>query len=46
MRERVETVGGSWELRSSPGEGTVVRAVFAGRASGSAEGDGPAASAR
>jgi signal transduction histidine kinase len=46
MRERVETVGGSWELRSSPGEGTVVRAVFAGRASGSAEGDGPAASVR
>src|SRR5207344_2807591 len=29
MRERVETIGGSWELQSAPGEGTVVRAVFA-----------------
>ena len=28
MRERVETIGGSWELQSSPGEGTVVRAIF------------------
>jgi signal transduction histidine kinase len=28
MRERVETIGGSWELQSSPGEGTVVWAVF------------------
>jgi signal transduction histidine kinase len=34
MRERVETVGGSWELLASRGEGTVVRAVFAGRAGG------------
>jgi signal transduction histidine kinase len=39
MRERVETVGGSWELQSAPGEGTVVRAVFAGRGSGPAAGD-------
>jgi signal transduction histidine kinase len=31
MRERVETVGGTWELDSAPGEGTVVRAVFVGR---------------
>jgi signal transduction histidine kinase len=28
MRERVETIGGSWKLQSSPGEGTVVRAIF------------------
>jgi len=34
MRERVETVGGHWELQSAPGEGTVVRALFAGRGSG------------
>jgi signal transduction histidine kinase len=31
MRERVETVGGTWELHSAPGEGTVVRATFVGR---------------
>ena len=31
MRERVETIGGSWELQSTPGEGTVVRAVFGGK---------------
>jgi signal transduction histidine kinase len=31
MRERVETVGGTWELQSAPGEGTVVRAIFVGR---------------
>jgi signal transduction histidine kinase len=34
MRERVETIGGSWELQSSPGEGTVVRAVFRERPAG------------
>jgi signal transduction histidine kinase len=28
MRERVEGAGGTWELRSRPGDGTTVRAVF------------------
>lgn len=28
MRERVEMAGGSWELRSRPGPGTLIRAVF------------------
>jgi signal transduction histidine kinase len=39
MRERVETLGGTWELRSTPGEGTVVRAIFAGRGDEAASGD-------
>jgi signal transduction histidine kinase len=43
MRERVETIGGTWELQSAPGEGTVVRAVFAGRGAG-ATGGGTAVS--
>jgi signal transduction histidine kinase len=34
MRERVETIGGTWELQSSPGEGTVVRAVFGEKPAG------------
>ena len=28
MRERVENVGGSFEIRSAPGAGTEVRAIF------------------
>ena len=28
MRERVESVGGSWDLQSTPGEGTTVRSTF------------------
>lgn len=32
MRERVEGAGGTWELRSRPGDGTTVRAVFPRRA--------------
>jgi len=38
MRERVETIGGGWELRSTPGEGTVVRAVFGEKPSAVPEG--------
>jgi signal transduction histidine kinase len=29
MRERVEMVGGSFQIRSNPGEGTTVTAVLA-----------------
>jgi len=29
MRERVEMVGGSFQVRSTPGEGTTVTAVLA-----------------
>jgi len=28
MRERVESVGGSWDLESTPGVGTSVRSTF------------------
>jgi signal transduction histidine kinase len=42
MRERVETIGGSWEILSAPGEGTVVRAIFARR--GPENGDAAGAS--
>ena len=34
MRERVESVGGSWDLHSAPGSGTTVRSVFAREPSG------------